>query len=97
VSSDFLLGIPEEKKEQEAKKLFTELVEATYAKEVDTEKVIRLIREIRLNHLKSRHFHNFWLSAKGSVYRLPESDRTDPGAYCNEKSAGITDTCVFSL
>ncbi len=56
VTSDFLLGIPEEKKEQEAKKLFTELVEATYAKEVDTEKVIRLIREIRLNHLKSRHF-----------------------------------------
>lgn len=72
VTSDFLLGIPEEKKEQEAKKLFEELVEATYAKETDTEKIIRLIREIRLNHLKSRHFHNFWLSAKGSVYRLPE-------------------------
>lgn len=72
VTSDYLLGIPEEKKEREAKELFTELSKATNEKEINTEQIVGLIREIRLHHLKSQHFPDFWLSVKLSVYRMPE-------------------------
>ncbi len=72
VTSDFLLCIPEEKKEQEAKEIFTRLVEATCQKEPDPGTIIRLIREIRLNYLKSKHLYHFWTSARQAVYRMPE-------------------------
>lgn len=72
VTSDFLLGAPEEKKERETRDIFAKLVEASYEKEVDTEKIISLIREIRLRHLKSTHFHHFWYSVKQSVLCMPE-------------------------
>lgn len=56
VSIDELLGMPEEKKEQEAKSIFTELAKATFEEPVDTDKVIELIRDIRRNYIGSKHF-----------------------------------------
>ena len=44
----------------------------TNEKEINTERIIVLVREIRRHHLKSRHFYDFWLAVKLSVYRMPE-------------------------
>ena len=72
VSVDELLGIPDEKKEEAALETFKKLAQASLENPVNTEKVIELIRDIRLNYLDSKHFWHFWLNVRNSVYRMPE-------------------------
>lgn len=72
VSIDELLGMPEEKKEQEAEGIFTKLAKASFEKPVNTEKVIELIRDIRRNYVDCKVLWHFWLSVNKNVYRMPE-------------------------
>lgn len=72
VSIDELLGMPEEKKEQEAEEVFIKLAKTSFEKPVNAEKVIELIRDIRRNYVDCKVFWNFWLSVNKSVYRMPE-------------------------
>lgn len=72
VTADSLLGIPDKKREAEAEEVFRQLAQATYEKTVNTEKVKGLIRRIRRDYLKSKHFYHFWLSANLQTYRMPE-------------------------
>ena len=72
ISVDELFGIPEEKKEKLAKETFTKLAKLSFEESIDTEMIIKLIRDIRQNYLGSSQFVHFWLSVKNSVYRKPE-------------------------
>ncbi len=71
-SVDELLGMPKEKKEKLAMEAFTRLAEVSVQKPVDTEKMVRLIQDIRQNYLGSRNFCHFWLSVEHGAYRMPE-------------------------
>lgn len=72
ISIDELLGMPDEKREEEAQEVFTKLAKATFESPVDTNKVVDLIRDIRRNYLDSTYFFDFWVSTNNRVYRIPE-------------------------
>lgn len=72
VSVDELLGIPDKKKEEAAVETFTKLAQTCAEKPVDTEKVIGLIQDIRMNYLDGENLWHFWLIENNNVYRMPE-------------------------
>lgn len=72
VTTDSLLGVPDRKREAEAEEVFRQLAQATYEKTVNTETVNGLIRRIRRDYLRSKHFYHFWLSVNLQAYRMPE-------------------------
>lgn len=80
VTTDFLLGVPETKKEEEAVRLFDELSALSRSGNPDTERATEIIRLLRREHLESEHFWRFWLDVRLSFYRraeiLPQLRRT---------------------
>ncbi len=72
VSADVLLRIPQAHREKEAEKALTELAHACREKPITPEKVCRIIREIRRDHMDTKCFWNFWFSGNGAAYRHPD-------------------------
>lgn len=72
VTTDFLLGVPETKKEEEAVRLFDELSALSRSGNPDTERATEIIRLLRREHLESEHFWRFWLDVRLSFYRRAE-------------------------
>ncbi len=72
VTTDILFDISQTQKEAEAEKVMTELARLTHEKDLNTERINELIRDIRQNYLGCDAFWHFWWSANIHAYRNPE-------------------------
>lgn len=72
VSADVLFGMPEAQKEKQAETILTELAKACGEQPLDPEKICRLIRDLRRDHLRADCFWHFWLSGNEHAYRHPD-------------------------
>ncbi len=71
ISIDQLMGMPDETYEATAKETVNQLRIATGTFPIDSEKIIKLIRDIRNNYLNTEAFFYFWF-VRLDTYRHPE-------------------------
>lgn len=72
VTVDELLGMPRIEKERRALEVFDELRRECMKQDYDSGRIVTLLRDIRINHIKSEHAWRPWCEGNGRAFRDPK-------------------------